>query len=68
MGAIPAWALGHRITVEPFLGRNATGPVFGPPVELPGLVSATNKVIRTPADRQVVASTAIHLSPGTDPH
>ncbi|WP_257032529.1 hypothetical protein [Streptomyces sp. 1331.2] len=61
---VPGWLLRHRITVEPYLGDSAYGPVYGPPVpDVPALVSDTVRLVRAPDGRQVVSSAQVLLDP-----
>ena len=32
MPRMPRWMLKHRVTIEPFTGDSATGPVYGAPI------------------------------------
>ena len=56
---LPAALLGHRILVEPYLGSDATGPLYGPAVEVRCLRERRTRSVRTPTGRQVVAATVI---------
>jgi hypothetical protein len=49
--------LRDQITVEPFGGDTATGPVYGPAVTYPARIAPTARMVRTPTgeDRQVAA-------------
>lgn len=49
--------LRDQITVEPFGGDTATGPVYGPAVTYPARVSPAARMVRTPngEDAQVTA-------------
>lgn len=62
---IPPKAFGHRITVEPFLGRNAAGPVWGPPEVHRCLISDKQRLVRATDGREVTANHSIHLPAGT---
>lgn len=63
---LPPALLGHRITVEPFLGTNADGPAYGPPVEHRCLISDRRQLVRATDGRELVARHSIHLAAGTD--
>lgn len=56
---LPAALLGHRMHVEPYLGADATGPIYGPAVQVRCLVEQRTRSVRTPTGRQVVASSVI---------
>lgn len=59
---VPRWLLRHRITIEPYEGDSAYGPVFGPPVvDVPALVSEDVRLVRAPDGRQVVSSATVVL-------
>lgn len=49
--------LRDQITVEPYGGDTATGPVYGPAVTYPARVSSVSRMVRTPSgeDLQVAA-------------
>lgn len=56
---LPAALLGHTITVEPYLGSDATTPLYGPPVQVRCLREMRTRSVRTTTGRQVVAATVI---------
>jgi hypothetical protein len=66
MGQIPPWALVHEVAIEPFLGRNAAGPVYGPPVDHRCLISDRRQLVRAEDGRETTARHAIHLAPGVE--
>lgn len=61
---LPRALLGHRMHVEPYLGSDARGPLYGPAVEVACLVEARTRSVRTPDGRVVVASTVIRCQRG----
>ncbi|MFJ1708571.1 hypothetical protein [Kitasatospora sp. NPDC088346] len=63
---VPGWLLHHRITIEPYQGDSAYGPLYGPPVtDVPALVADTVRLVRAPDGRQVVSSAQLLLDPDT---
>jgi hypothetical protein len=71
MGTIPGFLLRHTITIEPYLGHNATGPMYGPAVTVRCFNEDKRRFIRSgrPAgstgSNEVVASTTSYCLPGT---
>ena len=65
MGAVPGWLLRHQITVEPYLGDGAYGPVYGPPVVVRCLLDDKVREVRSPTGEQVVSSSTAYCPPGT---
>ena len=56
----------HEVVIEPYLGRNADGPIYGPPVRHPCLISETRKLVRAADGRQRTVGASIHMLPGTE--
>lgn len=65
MSTIPRWALVHRVTVEPYEGEGATGPVYGAPVTVRALVEAKRQYLRSADGNRTVSSTTVYMLPGT---
>ncbi|WP_242908673.1 hypothetical protein [Actinomadura terrae] len=66
MSAIPQWALVHRVTIEPYAGEGATGPVYGPPVNgVRALVEARTQYLRDADGNRTTSSTTVYFMPGT---
>ncbi|MFD4659339.1 hypothetical protein ACFWP2_27340 [Kitasatospora sp. NPDC058444] len=63
---VPRWLLRHRIVIEPYVGESAYGPVYGPPHDVPALVSEAARLVRAPDGRQVVSSAQVVLDLDTD--
>lgn len=63
---VPGWLLRHRVTIEPYLGDSAYGPTFGPPCELPALVSAVRRQLVDKDGREVTATAQIIAAPDLD--
>lgn len=57
MPRIPTRYMPHRITIEPYLGDGATGPLYGPGVVVRCLVEQQTRMTRVGEDRQVVSTT-----------
>lgn len=67
MTRVPRWLLRHRITIEPYRGDSAYGPVYGPPAaDVPALVAETVRTLRDRAGREVVSTAQIIASPDLD--
>jgi hypothetical protein len=65
MSTIPRWALVHRVTIEPYAGEGATGPVYGAPVGVRALVEAKTQYLRDADGNRTVSSTTVYFMPGT---
>ncbi|MFF4751826.1 hypothetical protein [Streptomyces sp. NPDC001270] len=63
MTALPAWLLRHTITVEPYRGSGAYGPVYGEPAAASALVAETVKQVRDPTGAVVVSTAQIYAGP-----
>lgn len=67
MSTIPRWALVHRVTIEPYEGEGATGPVYGTPVTgVRALVEARVQYLRDADGNRTVSSTTVFMLPGTE--
>jgi hypothetical protein len=60
---IPGFLLRHRVTVEPFLGNSATGPRYGPPVEVRCFVEEKTRMVRAPSGEEVTSSSTFYALP-----
>lgn len=56
---LPAYFRTHTITVEPYLGGGAHGPVFGPPVMVTCRVEEKAQLVRANTGAEVVSSTTV---------
>lgn len=65
MTALPGWLLRHRITVEPYQGAGAYGPVYGPPVTVRCLLDQQTRMVRAPDGADTVSGTTAYCPPGT---
>lgn len=63
---VPAWLLVHRITVEPYRGNSAYGPLYGDAVEHAAMVSEAVKVTRAPDGTQAVSTAQVITAPDLD--
>lgn len=62
---LPKWMLQHEVTVEPFAGAGANGPVYGDPVTVPCLREDKRRLVRAPNGDQVISETTFYCQPGT---
>ncbi|MGW3057687.1 hypothetical protein ACWC98_17445 [Streptomyces goshikiensis] len=61
---VPGWLLPHRITVEPYEGDSAYGPLYGPPLaEVAALVSETVRTVRNREGREVTSTAQLITAP-----
>ncbi|MGW4648043.1 hypothetical protein [Kitasatospora sp. NPDC004289] len=65
MGTVPGWLLRHQITIEPYLGDAAYGPVYGPPVTVRCLLEEKTREVRSSTGEQVISSSTAYCPPGT---
>ena len=65
MLTIPAWALIHRVQVEPYVGSGPSGAVYGPAVGVRCLTEDKTRLVRSPSGDEVVSSTTFYAMPGT---
>lgn len=56
---LPRALQGHRMDLEPYLGADATGPLYGPKVERRCLAEGRTRSVRQPDGRVVVDGTVI---------
>ncbi|MET7759736.1 hypothetical protein ABZT27_34305 [Streptomyces sp. NPDC005389] len=61
---LPAFMLGHRVTVEPYLGAGAYGPKFGPPVPVRCFLDEETRTVRAPSGQEVTSSSTVYARPG----
>lgn len=67
MPRMPRWMLKHRVTIEPFAGDSATGPVYGAPITgVRALAVAKTTNIRTADGKTTVSDTTVVLLPGQE--
>lgn len=59
--------LPHRITIEPYLGDGAYGPIYGPPsLPIRALVAETVRTVRDRTGREVTSTAQVITRPGLD--
>lgn len=56
MRRLPRWMRQHRITVEPYLGAGAYGPLYGPAVPVGCFLDENTHTVRSPNGTQVTSS------------
>ncbi|MFE7128957.1 hypothetical protein [Streptomyces sp. NPDC057617] len=61
---LPKIWLQHTITVEPYEGSGAYGPVYGAPVDVEGFLEQTARLVRAPGGDEVVASSTFYCRRG----
>jgi hypothetical protein len=64
--ALPAWLLCHTITIEPYRGSGAYGPVYDGPAAAAALVAETVKHVRDSTGAVVVSTAQIYAGPDLD--
>jgi hypothetical protein len=62
---IPQFLLQHTVTIEPYQGNGANGPVYGAPVEVPCFRDDKRRLVRAPNGSQVVSESTVYCQPGT---
>lgn len=61
---LPSFMLGHRVTVEEYLGASAYGPRFGAPAVVPCFLDEQTRTVRNPAGQEVTSSSTFYARPG----
>lgn len=56
---LPARLRTHTISVEPYVGSSAHGPVFGPAVSVTCRVEETTRLVRSDTGTEVVSSITV---------
>ncbi|MFD8611077.1 hypothetical protein [Streptomyces sp. NPDC059631] len=63
MTALPRWLLRHTVTIEPYEGSGAYGPVYGDPSAAAALVDETVKQIRDGTGTVTVSTAQVYAGP-----
>lgn len=61
---IPAVLLPHRVTIRPYLGHGAAGPILGDPVRRRAFVEDVRRLVRDAEGYEVISETTVYLAPG----
>ncbi|WP_329423990.1 hypothetical protein [Streptomyces sp. NBC_01268] len=61
---IPAFMLGHTVTVEPYLGRTSVGPRYGPAATVKCFVDEQTRVVRDQTGQEVTSTSTFYARPG----
>jgi hypothetical protein len=56
----PTFLWRHTITVEPLMGNGPSGPVYGPPVTVRGLLRQQIRLVRGPAGDEVTSTSTVY--------
>lgn len=56
MSTLPRFLLRHEVTVEPYGGNTANGPLYGPPVTVACFLEEGNKLSRNKDGHEVTSS------------
>lgn len=65
MVKFPKWLLQHQVTIEPFEGNGANGPVYGAPVTVKCFRDDKRRLVRGASGSQVVSGSTVYCLPGT---
>lgn len=65
MSQIPGFLLRHRVTVEPYEGQGAAGPVYGSAFTVRCLIDNKRRTVRGIDGDQVLSSAMLLCPPGT---
>ncbi|MER5213701.1 hypothetical protein ABT063_24795 [Streptomyces sp. NPDC002838] len=57
---IPGYLLRHQVTVEPYEGDSAVGPLYGDPVTVRCFLEEETRLVRAPDGREVTSSSTIY--------
>jgi hypothetical protein len=63
---LPRYLLPHIVRIEPLIGNTAFGDIYGEPVDIPGRVELTQRLIKNAEGRDVVvtAKVLVNETPG----
>lgn len=61
---LPSYMLGHQVTVEPYTGSSAYGPLYGPAASVRCFLDDQTKNVRDKTGREVVSSATFYARPG----
>ncbi|MFF9910619.1 hypothetical protein [Streptomyces sp. NPDC013457] len=61
---LPGYLLGHTVTVEPFEGHSAYGPLYGDPVAVRCFLDDQTRTVRDRTGREVTSSATFYARPG----
>lgn len=64
---LPAWMLGHEVTVEPYTGSSAYEPLYGPPVTVRCFLDEQTRTVRDQRDRlgkEIISTATFYARPG----
>lgn len=57
---IPGWLLRHTVTVEPFEGDGAYGPVYGPATTVRGFLDEQTRLVRSPGGDEITSTSTVY--------
>jgi hypothetical protein len=60
VSALPAWLMVHQITVEPYTGNSAYGPLYGPAVAVRCFLDQQTRMVRNPAGDDVTSTSTAY--------
>lgn len=61
---LPAFMLGHEVTVEPYTGSSAYGPLYGPPAAVACFLDQQTRTVRSPTGQEVTSTSTLYARPG----
>lgn len=64
---IPKWMLNQMVTIRPFLGNGAYGPIYGPEYEARCRIEVNRKKVTDREGNEVVGSARAFFPPEIDP-
>jgi hypothetical protein len=62
---LPSFLLQHTVTIEPYQGNGANGPVYGAPVTVKCFRDDKRRLVRGSNGSQVVSESTVYCLPGT---
>jgi len=65
VSSIPGFLLRHTVTVEPYEGQGAAGPIYGTGYTVRCLIDNKRRLVRGIDGDQVVSNATVYCAPGT---
>lgn len=61
---LPAYMLGHTVTVEPYQGASAYGPQYGTAATVVCFLDQQTRLVRAPDGQEVTSTSTFYARPG----
>lgn len=64
MSTLPKWLMRHSVTVEPYTGDSAYGPMYGPPETVQCFLEEGTKLSRSADGHEATSTAQFYARPG----